>query len=341
MLRFDAVKQEEVEYMVLITMHHSVSDGWSLGVLFRELSQIYSALSRGEPSPLEPLAIQYADYAQWQRQWLQGEVLGRQLSYWREQLSGLPPLLRLPTDRARPAQQTYRGSWEKFHVTKEVTEGLQRLSRQSGATLFMTLLSAFGVLLSRYSGQTDVAIGTPIANRVRAETEGLIGFFVNTLVMRCDVSGEPSFVELLRRMREVALQGYAHQDIPFERLVQELSPEHSSSHAPLFQVMFALQSVPIERIQLEGVRIESVRYEEAEGEGVSRFDLALGVSETASGLVGYWEYNTDLFDRDTVRRLLEHYVRLLDGIVQAPEAGVLSYELLSQEEKRQVSDTAR
>src|SRR6185437_4536905 len=265
-------EQKSVEYVVLMTLHHSVSDGWSLGVLFSELSQVYGALSRGEPSPLTPLPIQYADYAHWQRQWLQGEVLEGQLSYWREQLSGLAPVLALPTDRERPAQQTYRGSWERFSVTKEVTEGLQRLSRQSGVTLFMTLLSAFGVLLSRYSGQKDVAIGTPIANRVRAETEGLIGFFVNTLVMRCDVSGEPNFVEVLRRMREVALQGYAHQDIPFERLVEELNPQRSLSHTPLFQVMFVLQNVPMERAELAGVRIESVRYEEKEGAGVSRFD---------------------------------------------------------------------
>ena len=169
-------------------------------------------------------------------------------------------MLSLPTDRTRPAQQTYRGSLERFSVTKEVTEGLQRLSRQTGVTLFMTLLSAFGVLLGRYSGQKEVAIGTPIANRVRAETEGLIGFFVNTLVMRCDVSGEPSFVELLQRMREVALQGYAHQDIPFERLVEELNPERNLSHSPLFQVVFALQNVPMERLELEGMRIESVLY---------------------------------------------------------------------------------
>src|SRR6185437_8997263 len=271
LLRVAAV-EGGADYVVLVTLHHSVADGWSFGVLFGELSQIYDALSRGAPSSLKPLSVQYADYAQWQRQWLQGEVLERQLSYWREQLSGLAPVLALPTDRARPAQQTYRGSWEAFNVTKEVTEGLQGLSRQTGVTLFMTLLSAFGVLLSRYSGQKDVAIGTPIANRVRAETEGLIGFFVNTLVMRCDVSGEPNFVEVLRRMREVALQGYAHQDIPFERLVEELNPQRSLSHTPLFQVMFVLQNVPMERAELAGVRIESVRYEEKEGAGVSRFD---------------------------------------------------------------------
>jgi amino acid adenylation domain-containing protein len=323
------------EYVVLLTLHHSVSDGWSLGVLFRELTQLYGALSRGEPSPLQPLAIQYADYAQWQREWLQGEVLQGQLSYWREQLAGLPPVLQLPTDRPRPVEQTYRGSVERFSVSKDITEGLQRLSRESGATLFMTLLSAFGVLMSRYSGQQEVAIGTPIAGRARVETHGLIGFFVNTLVMRCDVSGEPSFVELLRRMREVALQGYAHQDIPFEQLVEELNPQRSLSHSPLFQVMFVLQNTPKEGMELQGVRIEPVSYEEKEEVGVSRFDLTFNVSEASSGLVGSMVYNTDLFDRGTVRRLLEHYERLLGQIVATPNAQVASYELLSEAQKRQ------
>src|ERR1700761_3033929 len=202
----------------------------------------------------------------------------------------------------------------------------------------MTLLSAFGVLLSRYSGQQDVAIGTPIANRVRGETEGLIGFFVNTLVMRCDLSGDPSFVELLRRMREVSLQGYAHQDIPFEYLVESLNPQRSLSHAPLFQVMFALQNLPLERVtgvEVAGVRVAPVRYESGQDEGVSRFDLTLSLVETDSGLEGSLEYNTDLFDQATVRRLLDHYERLLEAVVSDPEARVRSYELLSAQEKRQ------
>jgi non-ribosomal peptide synthetase component F/aryl carrier-like protein len=328
--------QEAIEYVVLVTMHHSVSDGWSLGVLFREWSAVYEAYSQGRPSPLERLPIQYADYAQWQRDWLQGEVLEGQLRYWREQLAELPPLLQLPTDRARPAVQTYAGAVERVSISKELSEALQRLSRQSGVTLFMTLLSAFGILLSRYSGQHDVAIGTPIANRLRSETEGLIGFFVNTLVMRCDSSGEPSFAQLLMRMREVALQGYAHQDVPFEYLVEALNPQRSLSHAPLFQVMFALQNMPLEPVEIEGVQIAPLRYEQESGEGVSRFDLTLMLSEVDSGLVGSLEYNTDLFDQSTVRRLLEHYERLLSGIVLQPDARVTSYELLSAREKRQL-----
>jgi amino acid adenylation domain-containing protein len=332
------------EYVMLLTLHHSVSDGWSLGVFFREWVAEYAAHAHDEPSPLAPLPIQYADYAQWQRQWLQGEVLDRQLNYWREQLADLPPLLKLPTDRTRPAEQTYRGATEPFGVSEQLSERLQRLSRDNGATLFMTLLSAFAVLMSRYSGQRDVAIGTPIANRARGESEGLIGFFVNTLVMRCDLSGEPSFVELLRRVREVALQGYAHQDIPFEYLVDALSPERSLSHSPLFQVAFALQNLPFDRIQLEGAQIAPLQYEPEPGEGVSRFDLSLSLSETPSGLMGGLEYNTDLFDRSTVQRLLRHYARLLGKIVADPQGRAWSYELLSDEEKQQLtqwSDAAR
>jgi amino acid adenylation domain-containing protein len=322
------------EYVLLLTMHHSVSDGWSLGVFFREWMAVYEAYAQGQPSPLNPLPIQYADYAQWQRQWLQGEVLARQLGYWREQLEGLPPVLELPTDRPRPAEQSYRGSTQRFSVSRQLTQELQKLSRDHGATLFMTLLSAFGVLLSRYSEQQDVAIGTPIANRGRGETEGLIGFFVNTLVMRCDLSGEPSFVQLLNRMREVALQGYAHQDIPFEYLVEALNPQRSLSHSPLFQVVFALQNMPLEPVELEGIRISPAAGEAEPGEGVSRFDLTLSVSETASGLAGVLEYNTDLFDRSTVQRLLGHYERLLSGIVLDPRRQVTSYELFSEEEEQ-------
>src|SRR6185437_15194704 len=296
---------------------------------------VYPACTQGRPSPLAPLPIQYADYAQWQRQWLQGEVLERQLSYWREHLADLPPMLELPTDRPRPLEQTYRGSAERFSVSPEVSDRLRKLSRDNGVTLFMTLLSAFGVLLSRYSGQQDVAIGTPIANRLRGETEGLIGFFANTLVMRCNLAGEPTFLGLLGRMREVTLQAYAHQDVPFEQLVEELNRERSLSHTPLFQVMFVLQNVPMEAVQLEGVQIAPLRYELRDEEGVARFDLTLSLSESPSGLVGGLEYNTDLFDRTTVRRLLGHYERLLSGIVAEPQRRVTSYELLSEEERRE------
>ena len=324
--------------MLLVTMHHSVSDGWSLGIFFRELVSLYRAYVNGEDSPLAPLPIQYADYAQWQRRWLQGEVLEQQVSYWREQLKELPPLLRLPTDRARPSEQTFRGRTQRFALPASLTEKLQGLSREQGVTLYMTLLSAFAVLLGRYAGQQDVAVGTPIANRTRRETEGLIGFFVNTLVMRHDLSGDPRFVELLKRTRSMALQAYAHQDVPFEQLVEELNPQRSVSHSPLFQVMFALQNAPFEALELPGLAVQPLEAgaaEDGEGtpEGTARFDLTLSVQETPSGLVGVLEYNTDLFDRQTMRRMLDHYARLLESIAAAPQARLSRLELLGESER--------
>ena len=253
------------DYVLLVTMHHSVSDGWSLGIFFREFVSLYRAYTKGEVSPLAPLPIQYADYAQWQRRWLQGEVLEQQVSYWREQLRGLPPLLRLPADRARPSEQTFRGGTERFALAASLTQQLQGLSRGQGVTLYMTLLSAFAVLLGRYAGQQDVAVGTPIANRTRRETEGLIGFFVNTLVMRHDLSGDPRFIELLKRTRSMALEAYAHQDVPFEQLVEELNPQRSVSHSPLFQVMFALQNAPFEALELPGLAVQPLEAGAAEG----------------------------------------------------------------------------
>jgi amino acid adenylation domain-containing protein len=324
------------EYALLVTMHHSISDGWSLGVFFRELVALYGAYAKGEASPLAALPIQYADYAQWQRGWLQGEVLSRQVDYWRAQLSGLPPLLELPTDRPRPAHQTYRGATLPFVAPKELHGQLQELSRQSGVTLFMTLLSAFSVLLSRYANQTDVAIGTPIANRTRSETEGLIGFFVNTLVLRNDLSDEPRFVDLLKRTREMTLQAYAHQHMPFEHLVEVLKHARTLSHSPLFQVMFALGNAPKDgTVSLPGVNVSSLRLSEEEGTGVARFDLTLSLSETPHGLIGGLEYNTDLFDRSTMQRLVEHYERLLQAIVAHPEERVTRYEFLSDVETHQ------
>jgi hypothetical protein len=230
------------EHVLLLSMHHIVSDGWSMGVLYRELSALYEAYREGGESPLPELPVQYADYAVWQREQLEGEVLDRQLSYWRERLAGAPELLELPTDRPRPPVQTYRGATVPVELSPELLERLQALGRSEGATLYMTLLGAFQVLLSKYSGSEDVVVGSPIAGRTRKEVEELIGFFVNTLVLRTDLSGDPSFREVLRRAREVTLGAYEHQEVPFERLVAELQPERSLSHSPLFQVMFTLQT---------------------------------------------------------------------------------------------------
>ena len=329
------------DYVLLVTMHHSVSDGWSLGVFFRELMSLYQAYTRGEDSPLAPLPIQYADYAQWQRRWLQGAVLEQQLSYWRERLTGLPPLLTLPTDRPRPAEQTFRGSIEYFALPAAFSEKLQTLSREQGVTLYMTLLSALAVLLGRYAGQQDVAVGSPIANRTRRETEGLIGFFVNTLVMRHDLHGDPRFIDVLQQTREAALQAYAHQDVPFEQLMEELNPQRSLSHSPLFQVMFALQNAPFEALELPGLAVQPLEAGAAaadgEGapEGTARFDLTLSMQESSVGLVGVLEYNTDLFERSTIRRMLGHYTRLLEAVVVSPQARLSYLQILSAEERQQ------
>ena len=323
------------DYVLLVTMHHSVSDGWSMGVFFRELAALYEAFSRGESSPLVALPIQYADYASWQRQWLTGEVLERQLGYWREQLSGLPPLLRLPTDRPRPSRQTYNGSACEVRFSKELSESLKGFSQSNGVTLYMTLLSGFAVLLGRYTGQHDIAVGSPIANRIRKETEGLIGFFVNTLVMRCDLGGEPGFEALVKRVREISLQAYSHQDIPFEMLVDELQPERSSSYSPLFQVSFSLQNAQMETLPLGDVSLSALALSQEDVGEVSRFDLALALQEGEGGLSGAIEYNTDLFDRGTIERMLAHYEHLLDALLLSPQASVWQISFISEAERHQ------
>ena len=237
------LRLEEEDHLLLLTLHHIVSDGWSQGVLRRELTTLYNAFYSGKPSPLSELPVQYADYAFWQRTWLQGDVLERHVCYWKEHLAAAPALLELPTDRPRPTVQTFRGARKETLLSSELTEGIKVLGRQEGATLFMTLLAAFQVLLSRYSGQDQIVVGTPIANRTHAEVEGLIGLFLNTLALRGDLSGDPSFVEMLGRTREAALGAYAHQDLPFEKLVDELHPERTLSYSPIFQVMITLRTL--------------------------------------------------------------------------------------------------
>ncbi len=244
MLRAGLLRLDEQEHIFWLTSITLRRDGWSVGILHRELSALYAAFARGQPSPLAELPIQYVDFAAWQREWLQGEVLAEQLSYWKRQLAGAPPVLELPTDRPRPATQTYRGAQQCWVFDPQLLPALEQLSRQEGVTLFMTLLAAFQTLLYRYSGQEDIVVGTPIAGRQRLETEELIGLFVNTLVLRTDLSGNPTFRELLGRVREVTLGAYAHQDLPFEKLVEELNPQRNLSYAPLFQVMLVLQNAP-------------------------------------------------------------------------------------------------
>jgi amino acid adenylation domain-containing protein len=332
LVRATLVVLSETEHILLVCMHHIVSDGWSTSVFVKELAALYDAYAFGQPSPLTPLPIQYGDFALWQRQWLVGDVLQTQLTYWEQQLKDSPALLLLPTDRPRPAVQTMVGARQKFALSVELTQRLTQLSQEQGVTLFMTLLAAFDTLLYRYTEQSDILVGTPIANRNHSDTEGLIGFFVNTLVMRTDVSGNPSFSELLVRVREIALSAYAHQDLPFEMLVEALRPERDPSHAPLFQVMFVLQNAPVSQLSLTGLTVSSLPIEGK----TAPFDLTLGMENTANGLVGMWEYNTDLFDPTTIERMMGHFVTLLSSIAANPHQQIEQLEILTQVEQQQL-----
>ncbi|QLE41851.1 amino acid adenylation domain-containing protein [Nostoc sp. C052] len=332
LIRATLVVLSSTEQWLLVCMHHVVSDGWSIGVFVQELQAIYNAYSQGQPSPLLPLPIQYADFALWQRQWLVGEVLNSQLSYWKQQLANAPTFLPLPTDRPRPAVQTFNGAHLEFTLSVELTQKLVKLSQQQGVTLFMTLLAAYNTLLYRYTGQTDILVGTPIANRDRAEIEGLIGFFVNTLVLRTNLVENPSFNELLPQIREMALSAYAHQDLPFEMLVEALQPERDMSHTPLFQVMFVLQNTPVSQLELTGLSVSELPIETS----TTKFDLTLVMENTATGLVGWWQYNTDLFDSSAIKRMTLHFVTLLESIVANPEQRISQLTMLTATEQEQL-----
>ena len=332
LVRTKLLQLSESEHVLLLTMHHIVSDGWSMGVLIRELAALYEAFCNDSLLVLPELPIQYPDFAVWQQQWLQAEVLESQLGYWKQQLYGAPALLELPTDRPRPVVQTFRGAHQSFVLSKEVTEALITLSQRQGATLFMTLLAAFETLLHRYTGQTDICVGTPIANRNRAEIEGLIGLFVNTLVLRTDMSGNPSFKDVLSRVRDVALEAYAHQDLPFEQLVEALQPSRDLSHTPLFQVMFVLENAPMPSLKLQGLTLSLLEVESA----TAKFDLTLSLENSEQGLIGSWEYNTDLFDAATITRIAGHYETLLEAIVTNPQQQVSQFPLLSEAERYQL-----
>jgi aspartate racemase len=332
LLRARLLQLGEEEHVLLLTMHHIISDGWSMGVLLRELSVLYKAFSTGQPSPLPEIPVQYADYAAWQRDWLQGEVLEAQLAYWKQQLDAANPVLDLPTDRPRPAVETHCGARQTFDLPQSLYLALRALSRQEDVTLFMTLLAAFKTLLYRYTGQEDIAVGSPIANRTQSEIEGLIGFFVNTLVLRTGLSGNPAFRELLERVREVALGAYAHQDMPFEKLVEELQPERDLSHHPLFQVMFIFQNTPRQTLELPGLVVDHLEVDN----GTAKFDLTLSMVEDAEGLKGTFEYNTDLFDEATVTRMADHFQVLLEGVVADPDQRLSGLPLLTDVERHQL-----
>jgi amino acid adenylation domain-containing protein len=333
LLRAGLLRLSEEEHVLLITMHHIVSDGWSSGIFFRELNMLYGAARAGTQAALPELEVQYADFAVWQREYLSGEVLEEQLSYWKQQLKGAPAVLELPTDRPRPAMQGYRGAKHTFSLARQTSERLKELSRQEGVTLFMTLLAAFQVLLSRYSGQEDIVVGSTIAGRNNAEVEPLIGFFVNALVLRTDLSGNPSFRHLLHKVKEVCLGAYAHQDVPFEKLVEELQPERSLGYQPLFQVVFQLHNGPGEAMRLADHVCSQFRHAAAD---TAKFDLNLGLTPTPQGLAGSITYSADLFDHASIQRMAEHFQLLLDSICQTPDQRILSLRLLSVAQERQI-----
>jgi amino acid adenylation domain-containing protein len=332
LLRMVLVKVDQEDHVLLLTIHHIISDGWSMGVFFRELSILYEAFSLGKPSALPELPIQYADYAIWQRQWLQGEVLESQLNYWKKQLDGALSTLELPADRPRPPLQTYKGDRHAFLLPKSLTVELKTLSAKENATLFMTLMAAFQTLLYRYTGQKDISVGSPTANRNRTEIEGLIGFFVNTLVIRVDLSGDPSFRKLLNRVRETALGALTHQDFPFEKLVEELQPDRDLSRSPLFQVMFGLQNVPMNPLQLSGLKVNPLEQKN----DTAKFDLTLFLWEVENGIKGSMEYSTELFDGTRISLMAGHYQTILEGIITDPDTPISQLPLLTQQEQHQL-----
>ena len=332
LVRAHLLRLSTEEHILLLSMHHIVSDGWSMGVLIREVATLYEAYAVGTESALKELSLQYGDYALWQREWLQGEVLEQQLAYWREHLGGELPVLQLPLDKPRSATSSFHSATFSCNLSKNISEKLKALSRGEGVTLFMSLLAVFQLLLWRYSRHEDIAVGTPVANRTRAETEDLIGFFVNTLVLRTDMSGNPTFRELLQRVRETALGAYAHQDIPFEMLVEELAPERNLFVTPLFQVMFALENAPLPEVEAHGLKMRP----EALAGDTAKFDLALGIVETPLGLIADWQYRSELFEAAIIESMASHFQTLLEGIVADPDARIADLPLLTASEQRQL-----
>src|SRR5215213_67791 len=330
LLRAMLLRRSDEEHGLSLVIHHIVMDGWSMDIFMGELIALYEAFSANEPSQLAELPLQYADFAAWQREWITGGVLEEQLAYWRKQLHGNLPMLAVPTDHPRPSRMTYRGADGDFELTQDLIERLNELGHREGATLFMTLMAALLSLLHRYTGQEDIILGTAIAGRNHAEIEKLIGFFINTLVLRTDLSGNPSFRELLGRVREVALGAYEHQDVPFEKLVEELQPERDMSRHPFFQVMVNFQNAPAEIPTSRGLKITPKDVGDQ-----TRFDLELHLWVVPEGLIGNFIYNTDLFEASTIARMLRHFETLLQGVAANPEARLSELPLLTREEQEQ------
>lgn len=315
LMRAYLLQKEDQEHLLLINIHQLIFDRWSTEVFQHELSVLYTTYCQGQPSSLPESAIQYADFTIWQQQWLQTEAVQNQLARWKQHLAGVPALLELPTDHPRPRRQTFQGTQHHFTLSVSLLQDLRGLSQRTGCSLFMTLLAAFEVLLHCYTGQEDLVIGTPIAGRTHSETEHLIGFFVNTLALRADLSGNPTFRELLERVREETLNAYAHQEVPFGYLVKELQPQRDPSYLPLVQVMFVLQNTPRATLEMTGISTRPLLVDSVTAD----FDLTLEFTETADGLVGMLKYSTDLFENNTITRMGVHMQTLLEGIVAHPD----------------------
>ncbi|MEO1621553.1 MAG: condensation domain-containing protein, partial [Cyanobacteria bacterium J06632_3] len=334
------IRLTEQESVFVLNMHHIISDGWSLGVLSKEINALYAAAAQEEDeedtvsvaSVLSALEIQYGDYTDWQRDWLQGEVLEKQVTYWREQLAGIPSVIALPTDFPRPSISSYKGKKYGITISADLSASLRKLGEDNNTTLFMTLLSCLSALLYRYTEQEDIVIGTPIAARDQSEIEGLIGLFANTLALRTTFRSTLDFLDLLQQVRQVALEAYDHQALPFEKLVEELNPDRDLSYHPLFQVMFTLKSPDLEGLALPNVTSEKIFPERT----FSKFDLSLALSESENGIVGVWEYSTDLFKENTIARLSEHFLTLLEGLVAHPQQPIATLSLLTEPEKKQL-----
>ena len=319
------------DHVLQLTMHHIISDAWSAGIFLQELGVLYEAFCEGNSSPLPELKVQYADYAAQERAWLQGEVLEKQLAFWRERLKGIPAVLELPLDRERPKTRTFAGACEMLHIPTERLSGLKDLARQEGATLFMALMALFQALLSRYSGEEQIVVGTDLANRTMPETERMIGFFINLLAVRTDLSGNPTFRELLRRVREGLLESYAHQEVPFPKIVQEIQPDRSATHNPIVQVLLVMQNIPQAKRELAGLQLEPFEVPTMS----SKFDMAVFIAERPEELIGYWVYSTELFDKSTIQRMVRHFGNLLQSATSEPDTRLSALGMLSPEEVAQ------
>ncbi|WP_198161168.1 non-ribosomal peptide synthetase, partial [Anabaena sp. CA = ATCC 33047] len=331
LIRLKLIQLNKQNHILLLTLHHAICDGWSIGILLKELAAIYQAFNAGQPFLLPELQLQYADYSVWQQEYLQGEVLENQLSYWKQQLDGISTL-QLPTDRPRSALQKFEGKTYTWQIPQDLTTALEAFSQKAGVTLFMTLLTAFNTLLYRYTNQDDIVVGSAIANRNWAESESIIGLFVNTLALRTQINNNPSFSELLNQVKDTTLKAYVHQDLPFEKLVDEIQPERDLSRNPIFQVWFALHNLPIPTLKIGDLTLTPIEVES----GTTQFDLSLDIYIGEQGLTGAIEYSTELFDQETIARIAEHFHTLLYGIIANPQAKISELPLLTESEKHQL-----